>query len=191
VEEQGGGMLTWVRRQVCPLLPHWRRLLLRRPIAVFSVVAVLLLLLQLLLLSSWDSSPTARSRSSSPRGLPQARRGVGRILGAAPHLRHLYTPDGQGRFWCLDSRLAIGWSQVNDDYCDCADSSDEPSTAACPRGVFHCAGGGGVLPSSRVDDGVCDCCDGSDEYRARAVGGLGRARQEELGRFLSPCPNTC
>ena len=77
-------MFAWVRRHVCPLLPHCRRLLLRRPIAVFSLVAVLLLLLQLLLLSSWDSSPTARSRSTSPRGLPQARRGVGRVLGVAP-----------------------------------------------------------------------------------------------------------
>lgn len=57
-------------------------------------------------------------------------------------------------------------ARVNDDFCDCADGSDEPGTSACARGRFWCAGAGGrghFIPSSRVDDGVCDCCDGSDE----------------------------
>ena len=67
-------------------------------------------------------------------------------------------------------------AQVNDDFCDCADGSDELQTGACTNSVFECA----CTPhqpkkvfASRVNDGVCDCCDGADEWRSGA------------------CPNTC
>ena len=83
--------------------------------------------------------------------------------GIAPHQRSLY--EGE-LFKCDDSSVLIPRDRINDDYCDCADGTDEPGTSACSNGVFTCQNEGFrplQLPSSRVDDGVCDCCDGSDE----------------------------
>ena len=83
-------------------------------------------------------------------------------------------------FTCFDSSASFPSSRVNDDYCDCADGSDEPGTSACPNSSFFCPNRGASslsIHSSRVNDLICDCCDGSDEWASR--GGP------------AACPNRC
>ncbi|XP_021279250.1 glucosidase 2 subunit beta-like [Herrania umbratica] len=78
---------------------------------------------------------------------------------------------------CKDGSKKFSKSQLNDDFCDCPDGTDEPGTSACPTAKFYCQNAGHLpqfLFSSRVNDGICDCCDGSDEYDGQVK-----------------CPNTC
>jgi hypothetical protein len=105
------------------------------------------------------------------------------VRGVAPTLVDGYAMREHGRFHCLDGQSTLPYSQLNDDFCDCEDGSDEPGTSACsgvavmsPQvsagGGFYCVNRGyegRLIPSSRVNDGICDCCDGSDEWRAVAT----------------------
>lgn len=90
------------------------------------------------------------------------------ILGVAPEDEYYYKGlSSRGTIKCKDGSNKFNKSHLNDDFCDCADGSDEPGTSACPNGKFFCKNTGHAplfLYSSRVNDGICDCCDGSDEY---------------------------
>lgn len=86
------------------------------------------------------------------------------IPGVPPADRELYRlafETGEGTFACLRSKERLDVNLVNDDYCDCADGSDEPSTSACshlPHSRFFCSAACGQtshmsVPASRVNDG--------------------------------------
>jgi len=106
------------------------------------------------------------------------------ILGVAPRDEAKYSG---GQFHCFDGQGSpLPAAAVNDEYCDCADGSDEPGTGACAgqtTTVFFCRNEGSTprhLYASRVGDGLCDCCDGSDEASlAERTGGR------------TACRNTC
>ncbi|CAL9103684.1 unnamed protein product [Musa acuminata var. zebrina] len=96
------------------------------------------------------------------------------LLGIAPQDEGYYKSDV---IKCKDGSKKFTKQQLNDEFCDCPDGTDEPGTSACPEGEFYCRNAGHIprtIFSSRVNDGVCDCCDGSDEYNGK-----------------SNCPNTC
>lgn len=112
---------------------------------------------------------------------------VPRPRGVALTKATLYKPRSDDTWICIDGSRTLKFVQINDDYCDCADGSDEPGTSACTHGTFHCANRGHRsldVPSSRVNDGICDCCDGSDEYLTEGLCSnscieMGRAEQEQ------------
>lgn len=111
----------------------------------------------------------------------------------------LYRPDSKNEFECRISKTRIPFEQVNDDYCDCEDGTDEPSTNACPNGTFFCQYQYkkkpvtlNTVPSSKVNDGICDCCDGSDEWLHEPNQKLlSQAFIKHYRFYVSECPNTC
>lgn len=116
------------------------------------------------------------------------------IPGIDPQHAQLYVSKND-KFTCFDGKKVISFSQLNDDYCDCSDGSDEPGTSACTNGRFYCINAGFkaiIIPSARVNDGICDCCDGSDEYFSSAkclnncieLGSADRIREKQQAELL-------
>lgn len=97
------------------------------------------------------------------------------ILGIHVYQNPYYDPRADGSFDCISSWEIIQYDQINDNYCDCLDASDEPGTNACPNGQFFCTNQAvyqnypNVISSSKVNDGICDCCDGSDEWENKNI----------------------
>lgn len=96
------------------------------------------------------------------------------------------------KFACDLGSKSLPASAVNDDFCDCADGSDEPTTSACSHvgsaGSYSCPSvkplPNALIPLSRVGDGVCDCCDGSDESSLERFSSSG-------SNSSNACPNDC
>ena len=115
------------------------------------------------------------------------------LIGVRPERRSYYElSNEQQDFKCLSGTRTIPRQFVNDNYCDCPDSSDEPGTSACPDGQFYCQNEGylqKLIPSGWVNDGQCDCCDGSDEYNSttsrcdNTCGVLGEIYRQEQERY--------
>ena len=177
----------------------------RRPVASFSLCIAVILVIQIITIFSWNWGDSQNQSHQYRKDanfagklklekmpIAKFRGSEGRILGLDPALQSFYQRDSEGLFSCLDKSEMIPFQLVNDDYCDCLDGSDEPSTSACPGQTFHCSRSSAVIPSSRVNDGVCDCCDGSDEYQHRDLVSIrDRARQHQLHRYKPPCPTDC
>eukprot|EP01061_Rhynchopus_euleeides_P004440 TRINITY_DN13698_c0_g1_i1.p1 TRINITY_DN13698_c0_g1~~TRINITY_DN13698_c0_g1_i1.p1 ORF type:complete len:652 (+),score=255.22 TRINITY_DN13698_c0_g1_i1:45-2000(+) len=96
------------------------------------------------------------------------------VLGAGPEDQAKYQE--KDTFTCTDGSATISWGEVNNNYCDCSDGSDEPGTSACsdltPRLTFWCENKGHkgeYIAQTYINDGICDCCDGTDEYGTDAA----------------------
>lgn len=91
-------------------------------------------------------------------------------LGAHPSLWPLYEAsidESKGTFRCFDGSRTISLTQLNDNYGDCDDLSDEPGTGLNHSATFYCRNEFGKpqeIPFWSVGDGICDCLDGSDEF---------------------------
>lgn len=109
----------------------------------------------------------------------------------------LYRTGKDDFFKCLKSKQTIPYSQLNDDYCDCDDGSDEPSTGACPNSIFYCdfqypkkSLQLNMIPSGKINDGICDCCDGSDEFDRKYKSLLTQSVRDSR-HYADSCLNTC
>ena len=145
-----------------------------------------LILLLVLLASASAADKQARRKQKEKQQNRRRTTKISTTLGVAPAQRALYR---RKTLACDGGAVRLPRSQINDDFCDCADGADEPGTAACagtatgvaePAG-FYCTDARvpARIDPGRVDDGVADCCDGSDEPRRKS------------DSTVAPPPQTC
>merc|ERR1739838_71012 len=113
------------------------------------------------------------------------------LRGVKKDQRKFYVPNKEGRFVCLTGNQTIDWSGVNNDFCDCADGSDEPGTSACKNGRFFCEPEVRYIPASMINDGLCDCCDGSDEWKGKTLPSDLELPVDRADIPRAPCKDTC
>ncbi|XP_013390308.1 glucosidase 2 subunit beta [Lingula anatina] len=119
------------------------------------------------------------------------------IRGVLPKDQHLYTALPGNVFQCIHSKEKISYDFFNDDYCDCSDGSDEPSTSACSNSKFYCTFQLADMEpvsvtASKVNDGICDCCDGSDEWAGKTLDkDLKKDAQKHYSIYQAPCVDHC
>lgn len=199
--------MTWVprfllkRRNVLAALFLFGMLYMMRQLLSLSEVNVVLMSGKARTPAASTGSQAAtsvRGKQVTPRTNDSDSARTSHVRGVAPHDAAHYMPGKT--FKCLHSLEVIGYEQVNDDYCDCDDGSDEPGTNACPNGRFYCQRHGTQLGSPlsvmsmRVNDGICDCCDGSDEWAGIVVPAelqLSEEVQVRAGVFQAPCKPRC
>ncbi|CAF4817288.1 unnamed protein product [Pieris macdunnoughi] len=108
-----------------------------------------------------------------------------------------YRPNSKNQFKCRNTGQYVPFENVNDDFCDCDDGTDEPSTSACPMGTFYCdtqfpKSSINSIPSGKLNDGICDCCDGSDEWLLVKNHKLvSQSQSNNLRHYVKLCPNLC
>lgn len=121
----------------------------------------------------------------------------GVIRGVLQSLMRQYRPTANDEFKCIKSEQHIPFDLINDDYCDCDDGTDEPSTSACVNGTFYCDSqyqkpvSLHEIPSSKVNDGICDCCDGSDEWLHGVKKLLSQSSSKHYRYYVTKCHNNC
>lgn len=137
-----------------------------------------------------EASQPSRECASSETGscAPGWGIGVSAFARGLPPILQGHYADAQhkGFFVCADHSATLDVKELNDDYCDCPDGSDEPGTSACAGAAFKSALPGffcrwardareftspatsAVVRFSFVNDGVCDCCGGEDEWASGA-----------------------
>ncbi|CAD5113573.1 DgyrCDS2736 [Dimorphilus gyrociliatus] len=129
----------------------------------------------------------------------KANREMFKVVGVHKDDIHQYRPDENNMFKCISSNVKIPFKNVNDDYCDCPDQSDEPGTSACPNSRFYCTfqlsmskRSAKWVPSGSVGDSICDCCDGSDEWqRFNDIKNPKNDVYNKLQVYHTPCVDLC
>ena len=128
----------WLYRR----LPYFLRRRLtpqQAPFVLVVLLAAFVILLQLVMMFSHnDEIEALEQKLKTLQTSKPHRRPLAQIIGIDPNHRRFYVPSSQGTFICLDSNQEIPFDQVNDDFCDCQNGSDEPATGACQNSKFYC-----------------------------------------------------